>query len=491
MAGIPGVGRRQRPGGPHHYRSVLRPDGQRRPARPHHRPGAGRAGGHAVVRQRARHGRRSTSAISVLLPQQLPGDPAGGRLARPGPGARPDGLRLPAALDGRARRRPRAPRLRRRPSSRPRRWPSRWARSCWTPRWRSRSRLALGSRAAADRGPAGWLSGSTSLPTTPTSAGGSRCSCAHAAALVELGRPVTVVAPDSPTDVLDAAASTGADVVAIRAGGRRDYLRRLARVGPGRAPRTAVVLRPGPRAGDRRRTATGWSTCTSCRARLPSRPPWLPHASAVDSHPHALRLPHLPRARGADVRQLDRSGRPARATGGPGRRSASWGGSATDKGADLVAQALDKGSARRPRGRRRRPLGARRPAGARSSRHWTAWVAASPGSGTCRRRTSSPRSTSPCSRAGWPESFGLVVAEAMGAGVPFVVSDAGALPEVAGPGHPWVARSGDLHDLAAVLHSALAASPDEVRDRDGSRAPALGGGVLAAGRSRAGAAPPR
>lgn len=34
------------------------------------------------------------------------------------------------------------------------------------------------------------------------------------------------------------------------------------------------------------------------------------------------------------------------------------------------------------------------------------------------------------------ESFGLVVAEAMAAGVPFVVSDAGALSEVAGPGHP-------------------------------------------------------
>ena len=34
------------------------------------------------------------------------------------------------------------------------------------------------------------------------------------------------------------------------------------------------------------------------------------------------------------------------------------------------------------------------------------------------------------------ESFGLVAAEAMAAGVPFVVSDAGALPEVAGPDHP-------------------------------------------------------
>lgn len=54
-----------------------------------------------------------------------------------------------------------------------------------------------------------------------------------------------------------------------------------------------------------------------------------------------------------------------------------------------------------------------------------------------------------------PESFGLVVAEAMAAGVPFVVSDAGALPEVAGPDHPWVARHGDVGSLRASIERAL------------------------------------
>lgn len=63
----------------------------------------------------------------------------------------------------------------------------------------------------------------------------------------------------------------------------------------------------------------------------------------------------------------------------------------------------------------------------------------------------------------WPEPFGLVAAEAMAAGVPYVVSDAGALPEVAGPEHPWVARAGDADDLAAVISRALAATPEEVR----------------------------
>lgn len=51
----------------------------------------------------------------------------------------------------------------------------------------------------------------------------------------------------------------------------------------------------------------------------------------------------------------------------------------------------------------------------------------------------------------WEESFGLVAAEAMAAGVPFVISDAGALPEVAGPAHPWVASRGDEGALAETI----------------------------------------
>lgn len=54
----------------------------------------------------------------------------------------------------------------------------------------------------------------------------------------------------------------------------------------------------------------------------------------------------------------------------------------------------------------------------------------------------------------WPESFGLVVAEAMAAGVPVVVSDAGALPEVVGGAHPYIASAGNADDLARVLRLA-------------------------------------
>jgi phosphatidylinositol alpha-mannosyltransferase len=61
-----------------------------------------------------------------------------------------------------------------------------------------------------------------------------------------------------------------------------------------------------------------------------------------------------------------------------------------------------------------------------------------------------------------PESFGLVAAEAMSARVPFVVSDAGALPEVAGPAHPWISRRGDATSLADAIQGALESDPGEV-----------------------------
>lgn len=58
-----------------------------------------------------------------------------------------------------------------------------------------------------------------------------------------------------------------------------------------------------------------------------------------------------------------------------------------------------------------------------------------------------------------PESFGLVASEAMSAKVPLVVSDAGALPEVVGADHPWIARAGDSVDLARVIREAVSALP--------------------------------
>ena len=64
------------------------------------------------------------------------------------------------------------------------------------------------------------------------------------------------------------------------------------------------------------------------------------------------------------------------------------------------------------------------------------------------------------------EAFGLVAAEAMAAGIPFVITDAGALSEVAGSTHPWIARRGDALDLARVIDRALG----DITRGDGTRA---------------------
>jgi phosphatidylinositol alpha-mannosyltransferase len=72
----------------------------------------------------------------------------------------------------------------------------------------------------------------------------------------------------------------------------------------------------------------------------------------------------------------------------------------------------------------------------------------------------------------WPEPFGLVAAEAMASRTPFVISDAGALAEVAGADHPWIVPKGDAHALAKAVidvfetdRDAMATVLDRAHDR--------------------------
>lgn len=62
------------------------------------------------------------------------------------------------------------------------------------------------------------------------------------------------------------------------------------------------------------------------------------------------------------------------------------------------------------------------------------------------------------------ESFGLVAAEAMASGVPVAVSEAGALPEVVGPVHPYVFPQGDAPALASTLAAARRSDLSTVAD---------------------------
>ncbi|SEB68127.1 Glycosyl transferases group 1 [Nocardioides exalbidus] len=297
----------------------------------------------------------------------------------------------------------------------------------------------------------------------PDLGGGEEMMVRTAAALVSLGRPVTVVAPDAPTDVLDAAAAVGADVVAIRADGRREYLPRLRAWDRtrGDGPLWCHGLVPAfATTGHRRRIVH--------LHQLPrSRAQWAALAAARIGADHVLAPSSFltSRIRGARVcanwtEQVERRQRPDGL-----RRVGFMGRLATDKGVDLVARAMTSAvlpsdlelvvagddrwvpdEQRLPVaesleaiGDRVRRLGRVTPADFFAQ----ADIAVFP------------------SRA--PESFGLVVAEAMGAGMPFVISDAGALPEVAGPEHPWVARSGDADDLARAIGEALATPADDVR----------------------------
>lgn len=300
----------------------------------------------------------------------------------------------------------------------------------------------------------------------PDLGGGEQVLLRHAEALLDLGHPVTVVAADSPTEVLDAASRAGADVVAIRADGRRDHLHRLrswdrterdgllwchglvpALATAGRA-RRIVHLHQDPRS-----RAQAVAVRLARRGALATLVPSSDMAARVTgsrAHPNWT----------SDLPLLDRPAERTGAVGYLGRIS-------TDKGVDLLARAVARTDV----------AGELLLAG--DARH-----VAESDVRTVERALADlgPRAvrlghTSPTELFGrvdvvvfpsvWPEPFGLVVAEAMAAGVPFVISDAGALPEVAGPDHPWVARAGDADDLARVLERALAATPEEVRDVTG------------------------
>lgn len=297
--------------------------------------------------------------------------------------------------------------------------------------------------------------------------GGEQMLLRHAEALLALGHPVTVVAPDTPAEVIDAASALGVDVVAIRADGRLDYLLRLRAWD--RSHRHGLLwchgLVPALATAGRRRRVVHVHQLPRSRAQ------WVALAAARVGAARTLTPSAFlaRRVRGSEVcanwTDAVAAGAPDVPRGDPRcPRVGFMGRLSTDKGADLAARALASPG-----------LTAASLVVAGDDR----WVPdeqhapvarALEGLGDRVRRlgrVSPDAFFAEIDVAVFPsriaESFGLVAAEAMAAGVPFVVSDAGALPEVAGADHPWVARAGDADELARVIGQALAASPEEVR----------------------------
>ncbi len=295
----------------------------------------------------------------------------------------------------------------------------------------------------------------------PDLGGGEQMLLRHAEALLALGHPVTVVAPDAPAEVLDAAAGLGADTIAIRADGRRDYLVRLRTWD--RTERTGLLWCHGlvpalATAGRERRVVHLHQLPRSRAQRLALRVATARSQRTLT--PSAFLSTGVPSSSVCEnwTDEVDRLPAPVGRSriGFIGRLS-------SDKGLDLLAKAVSSASDDLrlvvagddrwvPEGQRLAAVTSLTVLGGRVERLG---------------RVSPAEFFANVDLAVFPsrvaESFGLVVAEAMAAGIPFVISDAGALPEVAGPDHPWIARSGDADDLARVIGQALAATPEEVR----------------------------
>lgn len=297
----------------------------------------------------------------------------------------------------------------------------------------------------------------------PDLGGGEQMLVRTAEALRSLGREVCVVAPDTPSDVLDASAAF-ADVVAIRADGRRDYVRGLrswdrtqrrgllwchglvpAFATSGRA-RRIVHLHQDPR--------TPAQHLAARIARRGALATLVPSRSAAHRLPGSTAHPNWTQ----DLARLsfDRRHRP-NAVGYLGRLS-------TDKGVDVLARAMSTVA-----GTPQLLLAGdtRYVDGAAVARVDAALDALGPRAvrlGHVDPEELFRQVAVVVFPSVWAEPFGLVVAEAMAAGVPFVISDAGALSEVAGPDHLWVARAGDAVDLSETISKALTATPDELAD---------------------------
>jgi hypothetical protein len=279
----------------------------------------------------------------------------------------------------------------------------------------------------------------------------------------DLGVPVSVVGPSAPSELVDASRDAGLPTEVVHAANRRAYMRGLRAWDRGRScllwcnglvPALATAGRPR-RVVHLHQLPHGPQTTAMRLARWRSELVVVPSDYMSSRVRHATVLPNWTQ----DPTQVGafsaRAGMPAR-VGFLGRLS-------QEKGVDVLAQAVGLLNRRRQGSVQLVLAGdyrfvppsqesAVRAALASISEHVVdlGWV---------ERDVFFARVDLAVFPSVWPETFGLVVAEAMAARVPFVISDAGALPEVAGGGHPWVAPAGDPELLAHTIGAALDADP--------------------------------
>lgn len=284
--------------------------------------------------------------------------------------------------------------------------------------------------------------------------GGEIMLLALAAQLDTIGVPVKVVGPAQPSGLVDAAKAAGHDTVVLHANGRRSYmfaLQRWRRKNPegflwcnGLVPSVASVATPH-RIVHLHQIPIGRLAVLAALARFGAL------RTVVPSHDMSRRVPGTAVLENwVNQIQPEYVTRPEEVIllGFLGRPS-------LDKGVHVLADALSRADAKHP-GRFRLVI-AGEPRFVSAEDRKTVDGALAPVEHLVDRLGWMEPSEffglvdiMICPSI-WPEPFGLVVAEAMSAKTPVIVSDAGALPEVVGRTHPWVAPAGDAEALANII----------------------------------------
>lgn len=310
-----------------------------------------------------------------------------------------------------------------------------------------------------------------------------------AAALRKMAIEVRILAPTSPDGLLSTARERGFDVTPLDASTRASYMREIAawRLRNLSVPLWCNGLVPtlattamGPRLAHLHLLPTGLNAAAARIGRLGARRLLVPSHFMSSRIPGATVLENWTE----DIGFRDRN---VRTTGL--LRVGFLGRLTTDKGVHVLARALQEVIAQSDREVRLIIAGENRFGGSDDDREIAA--ALEPLTGSVDRLGWVDREEffDQIDLAVFPslveESFGLVVAEAMARGVPFVISDAGALPEIAGPSHPWVVPRGDDGALAEMILSMIGELDDEGAQRDARRrweerfSPAAGAGRVA------------